>query len=108
MAPARRGDVFPCVLPAVASQPTLESSSCATGQRCAPCNDPLSGADTGACGSIGCDEPRPVTPFKFPLCCGGTGTCVPKSQIPDAQEGSLDSRDCPQVTPDVYFCAPTD
>jgi hypothetical protein len=95
-------------LPAVASQPTLESSTCAAGQRCTPCNDPLSGADTGACGTLGCDEPRPATPFKFPLCCGGTSTCVPRSQIPDAQEPSLNRRDCPQLTPDVYLCAPTD
>jgi hypothetical protein len=97
----------PC-LPAVAAQPTLETSTCSMGRKCVPCNDPISGASTGACGTIGCDEAGPTNPFKFPTCCGGTGTCVPRSQIPDNKEGSLDRRDCPATTPDVYLCAPTD
>jgi hypothetical protein len=78
------------------------------GRKCVPCNDPISGANTGACGTIGCDEPGPTNPFKFPPCCGGTGTCVPRSQIPDSQEGSLGRRDCVVTTPDVYLCVPTD
>ena len=92
-------------LPAVSSQPNLEASTCAAGQRCAPCSDPITGATTGACGTIGCDQPAPVPPFTFPTCCNNTGTCVPRSQIPDAQEASLGQRDCPL---DVYLCAPTD
>jgi hypothetical protein len=91
-------------LPAIAGQPSLEQSSCAAGNRCAPCADPFTGADTGACGSLGCDQPAPTPAFEFPGCCTNLGVCVPKSQIPDASEPDFGQRDCPDTAGDVYLC----
>jgi len=83
-------------LPAVAAQPSLEQSSCAAGNRCVPCADPITGVSTGACGSMGCDQSAPTPAFKFPGCCSALGVCVPSSQL---SVGSLPSyigpRDCP-------------
>jgi hypothetical protein len=92
-------------IPLVAAKPTLETSTCSAGQKCVPCNDPITGAATGACGTIGCDEPAPAAPFKFPSCCGSAGTCVPRSQL-GASASSLAARDCPN--PSAYLCAPAD
>jgi hypothetical protein len=92
-------------LPLVAGQPTLERSSCDTTEKCVPCTDPLSGAQTGAC-DIACDE-RQDPPWTFPPCCpyqgAYQGTCVVKSQIPDEQEESLLQDICPSS---VYLCVP--
>lgn len=66
-------------LPIVASQSTLEQSSCATGNKCAPCHDPFTGAATGAC-AIGCDTP-PASAFRFSNCCNNTSLCIPNSQV---------------------------
>jgi hypothetical protein len=103
-----QGRCLSTCLPAVSSQPTLETSTCTAAQKCVPCADPLTGTDTGACGTLGCDQAAPNPPYKFPTCCGGTGTCVPRSQVPDDKEGSLARRDCPLANPDVFLCAPTD
>ena len=91
-------------LPAIAAQESLEQSSCAVGNKCAPCADPFTGANTGACGSVGCDEPAPTPAFKFPGCCSNLGVCVPKSQIADASEENFEQRDCPNTTGSVYLC----
>jgi hypothetical protein len=101
-------------LPAVQSEEsTLVQSTCAANQYCVPCNDPFTGASTGAC-SLGCDTP-PTTPFKFPQCCnsGGTltGTCVPTAQVPSSEQSELsqsgngNSAGCPNSGAD-YLCVP--
>ena len=93
---------------------TLVQSSCSTGQYCVPCNDPFTGASTGAC-SLGCDNPPP-TASTFPKCCndgGGTltGTCVPSAQVPSSESSSLDqsgngnSSPCPSSGAN-YLCVP--
>ncbi len=81
-------------LPIVASQSTLEQSTCASGNKCAPCHDPFTGVATGAC-AIGCDTP-PATAYKFPSCCGGNSVCIPNSQlIASGQDpDTLYQRDC--------------
>lgn len=111
-------------LPAVQSEAasgTLVQSSCSTGQYCVPCNDPFTGASTGAC-TLGCDTP-PTTPFTFPKCCNDgsgtlTGTCVPTAQVPSAEQSEVDqsgngnSSPCPSsgaaylCVPDEYLPAP--
>jgi hypothetical protein len=94
-------------LPAVASQSALEPSTCAAGSKCVPCNDPFSGASTGAC-SIACDQPPPA-PFTFAGCCpagaGFDGRCIPRSQIPDEEEASLVPGTC---TESASLCVPND
>jgi hypothetical protein len=95
-------------LPLVASQdPPLEQSSCPAGARCAPCFDPLSGLETGAC-DLACDDPN-QPPYTFPACCylgdgnAPLGRCVPRSQIPDGDEARLEVDACP---PSDMLCAP--
>jgi len=111
-------------LPAVqaeAASGTLVQATCATGQFCVPCNDPFTGASTGAC-TLACDTP-PTTPFKFPKCCNDgagslTGTCVPSAQVPASEQSSLsqsgngNSAGCPNsgasflCVPDEYLPPP--
>jgi hypothetical protein len=90
-------------LPGIAAQ-SLEQSTCAVGSSCAPCANPFTGADTGTCGSLGCDQPAPTPAFEFPGCCSTLGVCVPKSQIPDASEADFEQRDCPGTPNDIYLC----
>jgi hypothetical protein len=111
-------------LPEVAKEAaagTLQTSSCASNEYCVPCNDPFTGASTGAC-DLGCDTP-PATPFKFPTCCDDgsgtlTGTCVPTVMVPSGerselnQSGNGNSAGCPNsganylCVPDEYLPAP--
>ena len=94
-------------LPLVASQGSLEGGGCASTDRCVPCADPFSGADTGAC-EIACDV-APQPPATFARCCFDNGVssarCVPKTQIPDSQEGNLKQDACPSS---AYLCVPTE
>jgi len=100
---------------------TLVQATCSTGQYCVPCNDPFTGASTGAC-TLGCDTP-PTTAFTFPKCCDDgsgskTGTCVPTAQVPSSelselsQSGNGNSSPCPTsgasylCVPDEYLPAP--
>jgi hypothetical protein len=82
------GRCLPACLPAVATQPGLTQGSCQSGHLCAPCHNPLTSAATGACsinGDMPTEQPKP-----FPKCCtGDSGSCVPLSLIPDAQESQL-------------------
>ena len=94
-------------LPGIAADPDLEQSSCAVGNKCAPCADPFTGADLGVCGNVGgCDEAAPTPAFKFPGCCSTLGVCVPSSHIPDALEANLGQRDCPNGA--TYLCVNAD
>jgi len=97
----------PC-LPAVAQNPSLETSSCGNGDKCAPCYNPFSGATTGACAISSCDAPA-SPPYTFPNCCfdGSTpgGRCVPKSQVKPEQQGSLSQDSCSNNN---YLCAPNE
>jgi hypothetical protein len=97
-----------------AASGTLVQSSCSTAQYCVPCNDPFTGASTGAC-TLGCDTP-PTTPFTFPQCCDDgsgtlTGTCVPSAQVPSSEQSSVDqsgngnSSPCPNSGAN-YLCVP--
>jgi len=59
--------------------PRFEQSTCAAGNKCAPCANPFTGADTGSCGTIGCDQAAPSTPFTFP---GAAATSVSAFRAP--------------------------
>ena len=106
---AAEGRCLSSCLPAVAGQASLEQSSCAGGNKCAPCYDPFTGADTGACRTASCDAPDPGPGYRFPNCCffegQPQGRCIPTSQIPDGDEGNLQVDACPAGP---YLCVPAE
>jgi hypothetical protein len=73
----------------------LHQHTCGANTLCAPCYDPFTGADTGAC-TLGCDAPA-KPPYQFPGCCGNQGTCVPTENIPSDQLGNLNQDVCPNA-----------
>jgi hypothetical protein len=94
-------------LVAVVQQPSLEVSTCnAALEHCAPCYDPFSGAATGACTTVSCDLPTQPK-YTFPWCCNDNGIaegrCIPKTQVPSGQQGSLNQDACPSNS---YLCVP--
>jgi hypothetical protein len=108
--PASEGRCTSDCLPQVQAQASeLTQGPCATGNLCAPCNDPFSGASTGAC-TLACDSPKKPA-FTFPLCCdyNGTtqGTCVPSSLVPSSQAGNLLQDECP-TNAAQYLCVPNE
>jgi hypothetical protein len=108
--PASEGRCTSDCLPAVESESSeLSQGTCASDDLCAPCNDPFTGAVTGAC-TVGCDSPK-KPPFSFPLCCDydGTtqGTCVPASLVPSGQSSDLQQDECPSNAAD-YLCVPNE
>ncbi|HTU58598.1 MAG TPA: hypothetical protein VMF89_09190 [Polyangiales bacterium] len=54
----------------------LQQSTCAAGELCAPCFDPLTGDSAGSCELQG-DEPKEAAPTAFADCADGHGYCVP-------------------------------
>jgi len=89
-------------LPSVAQQASrLPPADCAKGELCAPCYDPISGKDTGACTQNG---DKPVDPpVVFAGCCGTFGHCVPDSILSTDQKASLAKDTC---TGQSDLCAP--
>ena len=82
----------PCV-PQVAQQATLlPRSTCTGSDLCAPCFDPRTGEDTGAC-EQGCDMGPTEPPKPFPSCCSNRGLCVPPSLAAD-QAANLQRDTC--------------
>ncbi len=96
-----------CVPSIAAQQSQLHQQRCDAGDLCAPCYDPFSGADTGAC-RLPCDMPGdPI--FTFPTCCPvdgrDTGTCVPTQNLSSSQMSHLKQGSCPTKS---YDCVPND
>jgi hypothetical protein len=79
--------VSTCIGGAVAKQrDRLPTAGCADAEVCAPCYDPITGADTGAC-TVNGDTPRQPK-YQFPACCkagsaAGAGVCVPPALAGD-------------------------
>jgi hypothetical protein len=89
-------------LPSVAERASsLTQGTCAAGNLCAPCYDPIDGADTQACRQNG-DVPAEAKKV-FPTCCGGDGLCIPTPLVPAAQRPQLGKDVC--TTAD-NLCAP--
>jgi hypothetical protein len=108
--PASEGRCTSKCLPAVEKQASqLTQATCAGDELCAPCTDPFKATSTGAC-NVACDKPAKPA-FTFPLCCNyqGTtqGTCVPQSNVPAAQQGSLKQDECPTNAAN-YLCVPNE
>ncbi|HTM18928.1 MAG TPA: hypothetical protein VL172_00405 [Kofleriaceae bacterium] len=88
-------------LPDVAAQAALlPQATCAAGELCAPCFNPLDGTPTGAC-NLSCDPGPASGPQALPACCDGAGTCVPPAAAGD-QADRLGQDACP----DDLLCAP--
>ncbi len=93
-------------LPEVAEQADrLPQSSCPLDEVCVPCFDPLTGEDTQAC-TQSCDPGPANSPFVFPPCCEGRGTCVPPESI--TAQGEDPSQLGQDVCPDspALLCVP--
>jgi hypothetical protein len=99
------------VIPQIAAQASmLPQDVCDASEKCAPCYDPLTGADSGAC-HISCD-PGPTKPaVTFAKCCtdknSGTsrGRCVPTTSIPATEQKQLATDTCTKGTDS---CVPND
>jgi hypothetical protein len=97
---------------------TLPKDVCADTELCAPCFNPIDGADTKACNE-GCDTgPVNKTPVVFTPCGAGLGVCVPPALVTDpGQKAALNKVDDPTGKPGTactqkdaagafYLCAP--
>jgi hypothetical protein len=94
-------------LPAIAAQASsLPQSTCAASHVCAPCYDPLTGADTKAC-RISNDPGPAEPPFTFPKCCSNGGTCIPSSSVPASEQSQLAQNSCP-TDANKYLCGPNE
>lgn len=78
----------------------LPKADCDESEKCVPCFDPITGAETGSC-KLSCDPGPDLTKPKatFKACCdvgqnpAGRGKCVPTEIIPDALESKLSNDD---------------
>jgi hypothetical protein len=71
----------------------LPQDICDTDEKCAPCFDPLTGAETGSC-RTSCD-PGPTEPaVRFESCCKGRGSCVPDFVVEPKWRSSLGADTC--------------
>jgi hypothetical protein len=96
------GRCLPDCLPDIQEQADqLQQSTCDPGELCAPCTDPITGEDTGAC-RINGDEPT-EPPYTFPECCDGISLCVPGYLVPEDQHEQLDGEGCAD---DGFLCVP--
>jgi hypothetical protein len=91
-------------IPMLAAQASLlPKEGCDPDEACAPCFDPRTGQDTGACHSAPCDAPK--EPAKtFAKCCGGRGQCVPTENA----GGSADMLAKDSCSGDTPLCAPNE
>jgi hypothetical protein len=90
-------------IPSVNSQmDTLPKDTCAENERCAPCWNPIDGADTKAC-SQGCDTGPPAEKVVFAKCGADKGISVPKAIVPTEFGSNVPQADCTKTD---YVCAP--
>jgi hypothetical protein len=94
-----------CVGGAVAKQrDRLPTAGCEKDQVCAPCYDPISGEDTGACTVNG---DKPMKPKQvFQSCCGQSGGARVGVCVPPALAGSQASILRQESCPSGKLCAP--
>jgi hypothetical protein len=96
------------VIPEVAAQAALvPQATCAAGELCVPCFNPLSGADTGAC-NLSCDTGPAEAAKPLAACCEGRAKCVPTALVPAALQSNLEEAECQDVQADAFLCVPSD
>ena len=98
-------------IPQVASQLSqLPTSTCKAFERCVPCFNPLDSKDTGSC-RLSCDPGPKEAAKPFKQCCTPEhattpqGRCVPKTQIPAAEQKNLNQDEC---TANEQLCVPSE
>lgn len=94
----REGRCLSLALPRVAAdQARLPVATCnPADERCVPCYDPRTGADTGACSKGHCDPGPSEGPRVFQPC-GGHGedaSCIPAELVPEADRARFDALGC--------------
>ena len=88
------GRCLPACLPEVARRASkLSRGVCASDHLCAPCFDPATGQDTGAC-ALGADPGPSQAPVVFGTCCGELGRCVPNAWIEADDRPQLSRLEC--------------
>jgi hypothetical protein len=99
------GRCIAAAIPEIAAQGSfLSRADCDADERCAPCFDPRTGEDTGACRMAPCDAPKqPKT--QLAACCKGRGTCVPSSTVDGMSAQLMEADSCAGATP---LCAPNE
>ncbi|MFT3924790.1 MAG: hypothetical protein QM778_19810 [Myxococcales bacterium] len=96
--------VATCMLPTEQRSAPLPQSSCAVGELCAPCFNPVDGAATSVC-SIRGDAPKePVLRFDT-ICCGSSGLCIPQ-ELSGNNAKSLPVDRCGTALGAGWVCAP--
>lgn len=100
----------------------LPQDVCRKDQRCAPCIDPLTGMESGACltltcigfegeaeaeseGDYSCENPPTgpaVDPATFPACCEGAH-CVPSAVVPAKDAANLSTCEGGYCLPDLFI-----
>jgi len=79
-------------LPRIGGQgDALPRSTCGPNERCAPCYDPFTGVDTGAC-RVSCDPGPTRPPTMAATCCHEAGHCIsPETAGADAASLGMDT-----------------
>jgi len=85
-----------CTSSTISGATALPQDICSDTERCAPCWDPVTGADTGACRTVACDAPK-LPKVVYAECCKGLGTakgrCIPTAQVKGTKRG-LEIKEC--------------
>ncbi len=99
------GRCLPSCLPELAAQAgRLPSAGCPAQHLCAPCFDPATGRDTGAC-RVGADHGPQQSPPSVERCCGALGVCLSAESVPRADQSRLSRQSC---TLDTALCVPSE
>ena len=93
-----------CAAAVFAQKDFLPAANCPPNYLCAPCFDPRTGADSGACRQ-GCGDAPAEPAVTWPTCCGGRGMCVPETALPPNGRAGFGPESCPQ-TNGRWLCAP--
>lgn len=97
------GRCVPGCLPAVQSfASNLRQETCASGELCAPCYNPIDGTNTNAC-TINGDSPVNAA-VQFVTCGSGQGLCVPSQLVPANLLSAVPKDTCGTG----LLCAPAD
>jgi len=99
-----------CLKDVVEQGAKLQQRSCAQGERCLPCYNPLDGKETGAC-SVGSDKPSEPA-HQFAACCGSgnaaLGRCVPRDVLETSvSTADLDHLATDSCTESAALCVPS-
>lgn len=106
--PDAEGRCAPVCIPQVSQQKDfLRQGTCPANHLCAPCYDPRTGEDSGAC-NRGCNDHPVEPPVTFPTCCSGDGLCVPLELVPVASRSQLSALDCQAQAGVQVLCAPAE